>query len=563
MEYTGHAHVWNIPEFTADSESEMPEWVHAYIRHIGIPESEHGDFFNPDFDTLPSPYAFADMKKAVDRILSAIEKREKIAIHGDYDCDGVCSSTILYDALKRVGYNGDPIVYLPHRETEGYGLNSNTVQTLIDNGVQLIVTTDCGSSNVDEVEQAKRAGIDIIILDHHQKPEIVPDAYAILNSAWESEPFPDKRLCATGVVYFVASALLEKARTAESPKWYLDIVAVGTVGDMMPLIGVNRILVANGLRVLKKTKWPGLRALMSVAGIEPERVHSESVGFGIVPRLNAAGRMDHANTAFELLKARTEAEAIRLARDVHALNAQRKSQTRSYVEAAEKQLESQRGRYGRLVEGDNWPHGLLGLIAGRICESERAPTIVVSHSERGSVASGRGTEQVNMMKLLSHTKPYLLKFGGHTQACGFTLKNDINKNEWKKSVDEWFAGNPAPEGKQIRSAHIPLTLSDAKNAHAWSAKLGPFGQRVPAPVCITEPVSVYAVKMMGKKQNHMSCELTNNAGDRMRAILFNDGVAFADQHTDSKKYRFALTLSLNAWNGRHSIEGSILDWIYA
>lgn len=553
-----------IQSHSLDETSTWPSWVSNYLSHLNLERSDWSKHLSAEFLSLPSAWDFAQMKPAIERVKLAIERQELIAVHGDYDCDGVCSSAIVFDALKRLGSH-EPILYLPHREKEGYGLNSDTVKNFIDQGITLIITTDCGSSNVKEIAQAKLGNCDVIIVDHHQRPPVPPEAYAILNSAWPEENFPFKSLCATGVAWFFVSALLEAMGSSYSPKWYLDLVAIATVGDLMPILGVNRILVKYGLKVLSQAKRPGLKALMQVAGIKAEDVTAENIAFGLVPRLNAAGRLEHANGASALVLALTDADAILTAGDLDRTNSDRQRQTGDYVELAKLQLPAQAKLPARVIVGEAWPHGLLGLIAGRICEQTSKPTVVLSLIDGKYTASGRSPKNINIMEVLNANQELLEKFGGHPQACGFTLKSEVSPEQWTTAFQTWAATVPPAKSKKTLNLSGSILNSERQEALRWQEKLAPFGHQAPLPLFLIGPVSLLDVKDLGSTGKHLAFRVMDQKGEAVRAILFHkaqDFKSFIQAQSAAGQYYFAVALSRNDWRGVTSVEYHVKDWCY-
>jgi len=538
----------------------MPGWVMRYLHDCGVTETDAQlRFLEPRYDALPSPYAFAHMEKAVTRVSDAIERKEKIGVFGDYDCDGVCSSAIVTDVLSEAG-TLPPLLRLPHREREGYGLNINAVNEFHSAGVTLIITTDCGSSNVQEIAYARDLGIEVIVIDHHQRPTELPDAFAILNSAFPEETFPDKTLCATGVAWFFAQALLEKRKNTYSPKWYLDLVAIATIGDIMPLTGVNRLLVNYGLRVIHTGRRVGVKALAEVSRIDYKYADAGDIGFGLVPRINAAGRMEHAHEASVLIRATDGDEARRLAQRLHMVNRERQEGTKEYVALAQEQLSVQKKSHGRVIVGEAWPHGLLGLIAGRICEQEHVPVFVLSRLEHGYIASGRAPKHVNIMEFFDTASPLLSKYGGHPQACGFSLKPETDISTFQHAAAYWFSTLPTPPLAPDLPVCGYLTTKEIAEAWEWREKLKPFGHKVREPIFVLGPFLLLEVRPLGTTQSHAAMTVGDDTGRRWRGVYFNAGKGFIESVREVNTITLATELSMNRWKGKETIEFRIRDW---
>jgi single-stranded-DNA-specific exonuclease len=365
---------------------------------------------------------------AVDRIFSALEKHEKITIHGDYDADGVSATVIAFSTLKTLGADVD--VYIPHRVSEGYGLNKNTVSELSKNGTKLIITVDCGISSQPEIELAKQKGIDVIVTDHHEQPPHLPDAYAIVNPHIDGETYPYHDLSGSGVSFKLASALVSEASKRSEhkekisdgyEKWLLDLVAIGTIADCVPLLGENRTLVKYGLLVLKKTRRQGLLELSKSSRVNLPTIDTNGVSFSLVPRLNAAGRIGHANTAFDLLVTDQAAAGIGIAQSLEKTNQQRQRTTEKMVGESKSQIPSVDKQKILFAIGPKWSPGVVGLVAGRLMDEYSRPVLIMGESDGVVVGSGRSIPGFDITKALAESREYLDRFGGHAAACGFTL----------------------------------------------------------------------------------------------------------------------------------------------
>ena len=511
---------------------------------------------------LPSPFLMADMGVAVDRIVGAIQRAESISIWGDYDVDGTTGASVLVSFLREIGVR--PIFYIPHRIEEGYGLNVAGLHRLKERGVRLVITVDSGISNFNEVAAAREIGVDIVIVDHHQPPERLPPAVAVVNPHRNDCSFPDKGLCAAGLAFYLLIALRARLReagwfgTSGDPdlRRHLDIVALGTIADMVPLKGVNRTLVKRGLTALGASKRPGVMALKQIAGFGPGDVTAGQVGFQLGPRINAAGRMDAAIKVVELLTTESPAVALRIAEELEEHNRERRTMEAVVLQLALEQADKvvQVRRYSLVLAGEGWHPGVLGIVASRIVERFHRPTVVLgldSGQAKGSARSIRGFHMVEAFRRCGHL---LEKFGGHEYAGGLTIKEE-NLPSFVEAFDE--------VARAILSADalVPFLEIDAQLTFSEIGAslmseievLKPFGVGNPEPLFLSQGIEV--------------CERKDlSVGARFRfkqAGQFVTGVAF-DIKQDFPARPGAIVdlvyrLSENEWNGISTVELKVLD----
>jgi len=430
--------VWQVaPKMPSDFKNKFPE-INPIILQLlynrGLDTQEKIDkFLLPDYSQdIYDPFLFPDMEKVVKRIFQAIKNKEKITIYGDYDVDGVTSTFVLLKTFRKLGTEFVD-VYLPDREKEGYGLNKNALDIISKSGCKLLVTCDCGISNFDEVEYAKKLKIDVIITDHHVVPERIPQAYAIINPQIEGS-YPFKYLAGVGVAFKVAQALIKKSSLENKEafeKWLLDLVALGTVTDSMPLLDENRVLTKYGLIVLNKTTNLGLRALINEAKLKLGEINTWNISYQIGPRINSAGRIDHANTALKLLLTETASQARQISQQLNKINSQRQKLVDNIVRSVREEIGSEPKELLIIREIKDLPVGIAGLIAGKIAAIYNRPTFIISLRENDVLGSGRSVKDFNLLSLLDATKKYLLRYGGHAAACGFTLKNKNSLEQFK------------------------------------------------------------------------------------------------------------------------------------
>jgi single-stranded-DNA-specific exonuclease len=519
------------------------------------------------------------MKKAVERIFKAIEKKEKILVYGDYDADGVTSSVLTIKTLKFLGAK-EVTVYIPDRAKEGYGLNKEAIEQINKTGVSLIITVDCGVASWKEVDLANKLSIDVIITDHHWVPEKLPKSLAIINPKQEDDKYPFKNLAGVGVAFKLSQALLSHQNTENNltenksnisfEKWLLDLVAVGTVADSVPLLGENRTLLSYGLIVLGKTKNIGLSELIkkikttksaSSQKDQAFKIDSDTIGYQLSPRINAAGRMDHANTSFELLITESAQEAQGLVASLEILNTQRQSLT-------EKIIKQIRERVGKdpaekiIFEGDStWPIGILGLIAGKLADEYSRPVFIYNKGENFSGGSCRSIPSFSVIEALNRCKSLFTEFGGHKGAAGFRVENK-NIEKLKTEIAKIAAAEIKKE-ELAPSVEIDTEI-ELKNID-WDffeevGKIAPYGEANPEPVFLLRNMSVAEMRTVGNGEKHLKLSLESSAekGKKFNAIGFNFGEWLSKLKLGSL-VDIVSTLTANRWNGHCSLEFKIVD----
>lgn len=532
----------------------------------GIKSKERADvFLNPEYSKLYDPFLFPDARKAVERIFDAKEKGELVFVYGDYDADGVPGAAILCKTLG--AYGMAPRAYIPHRELEGYGLNRGAVDFMAKEGGKLIITCDCGISDGERVTYAKEKGVDVIVTDHHTlPPELPKDAFAIIHPQIGDYPF--KSLAGGGVAFKLAQALL-KSRSPENgasaeyiEKWLLDLVSISTVTDIVPLIDENRILVRYGLKVLAQTKNLGLQALIEKSGIKREYIDTYTIGFQIGPRINSAGRMDHANAAFELLMSEDKAEAEHLAENLNKSNSERQKQTEIIFQEAEYQIVKDGAEKNYCLFGfnKNWQLGLLGLAASKLSQKFYRPVILLTEIEGKIKGSARGIEQFNIIKSLQ-TMPELFEgYGGHPMAAGMTLKDLFVLNEFKERISK-LAEQDLKNFELLSSLNIDaeinldeIDLDTCKQIE----ELSPFGEANPRPLFLTKGVEVRAINMVGNGEKHLRLKVLGKFGVQYNMIGFSFGYMFKTLKLGDK-IDVVYELGVNRWNGTEECQLKIVD----
>ncbi len=559
------SYLWKTPDKIKQETLDLYPELHPIVAQLLFnrnlkTQEQIDEFLHPDYgQDIHDPFLFSDMDKACQQIYQAIENNQLITVYGDYDADGVSSAVILATILKKLGATVE--VYLPHREREGYGLNIKAIEELSKNNTKLIITCDCGVTNIEEVEFAKEKDIKVIITDHHAALDKLPEAAAIIHPQVD-EKYPFKFLAGGGVAFKLAQGLLHHKSNKlddqdkeKQEKWLLDMVAISTVADMVPLLGENRTLVKFGLVVLKKTKRIGLQKLLEVAKLDPDKIDARSIGFTIAPRINAAGRMDHANLAYYLLMQEDESEAMKEAIELNNSNLARQRLTEQIIrEAKEFEIDTQQSLL--IFYKSGWPAGLTGLVAGRLSRDYSRPVFVLTDNNDQIVGSGRSIEGFNITDALQSNEDLLIKYGGHPQACGFTI-DPSNLEEFKTKIQD-IANQKLKNQKfqktldiemQVNFEDINWDLADVVD------KFSPFGKDNEEPLFVSKAVSISALRKVGKDQTHLKMEFTK-ADKKIAAIAF--GMADRDLSVGDK-VDIVYNLSINQWNGNREIQLMIKD----
>ncbi len=560
---------WKIkPQLSQELADKFPEMNQVILQLLYnrglVSQSAIDIFLGPDYERdQHDPFLFNQMERAVKLIKQAIESGKKIVVYGDYDADGVTSTALMHLTLERLGAQ-NLSVYIPNRLEEGYGLNETAVKQLAKAGAELIITVDCGITNVEEVKLAKQAGIQVILTDHHLTGKTIPPADAIICPTVKGEKYPFKNLAGVGVAFKLAQALLKKDKQSNEAfeKWLLDLVAIGTVADMVPLLGENRTLAKWGLLVLNKTQRLGLRELIDTAGIRKE-MNSYGIGYQLAPRLNAAGRMDHANTAYELLVTADEAEAVAISNELNEKNKRRQKVTEEMMKISLEQIgQPKPGQKILFSQYDGWSPGLVGLVAGRLCDKFSRPVIVFGKSGDKYVGSGRSIEEFDITQALAECADYLEDFGGHKQACGLTIIGDDNLKSFKEKMEQLAADAlKIVELKPSLSIEAEISLSQAN----WDlvdglSKFEPFGEANPEPLFLTRNLEIDSFSKMGANGQHLRLMLKGeNQLAAKKFVGFNMVEAWFDKLAVGDKVDVVYRLGVNEWNGNREIEFRIVD----
>ncbi len=563
---------------------QYPELVKQLLYNRGMEdEISAADFLEISYEKLHSPFLFADMQKAVDRIWQAIENSEKICIYGDYDADAVTANAVLRQTFKFLSYENVES-YIPDRFAEGYGVNLEAISKIKDKGAKVIITVDCGTNSCDAAELCAREGMDFIITDHHEIIGPIPDAYALINPKNANDNYPFREIVGVGVAFKLACGILsqdEKVKSrfnqplSDSPhvlgrepiryiygyeKWLLDLVAIGTVADCHALRGENRIFVKFGLKVLPKTKWIGLKTLMFTAGVQPEKkkVDTYTLGFVIAPRVNAAGRLEHANMALDLLLEESPEQALEKALRLEEINKRRQQLTASVISEAKEQVVKIQDRKILLLMGDGWPKGVVGLVAGRLAEEYYKPVIVLEKTDGFCTGSARTAGEFDILEAIKYASAHTVKFGGHKQAAGLSLHAD-NFEKFYSKILEYAEINLSEEKSQkVLQLEAELDESQLSNGtYQMLQQLEPFGVGNPHPKFLISNAEILSTRTVGATGQHSQYQFKK--GNRTIA-----GIAFNSAQLE-KNFKVGDTVDVacelieDNWNGRNEVKLRVVD----
>jgi single-stranded-DNA-specific exonuclease len=499
-----------------------PPLIRHLLWHRGVRTPAEAAAFMEGAVVEYDPMLLPDIEAALGRLRRAIDEGELIAVYGDFDVDGVTASTILVEGLRGLGARVTP--YLPDRFSEGYGVNIEAIDTLHSQGVSLIVTADCGTSSVNQITHARKLGVDVIVLDHHTIPSELPDAVAIVNTTRPGNRYPEAELASGGLVFRVMAALYEAMGQAWQPERFLDLVALSTVCDVVPLKNENRSLVRRGLEALQRTERPGLRALLEVSGLTNACLDTDSIGYTLGPRLNAAGRMEHAKIALDLLLESDPDRAMQQALELSRLNAERQQATAAAMELARDLLAAEDPDAPLIFIGHpDIPAGIVGLVAGRLAEGYHRPTVVYQREEITSRASCRSIPEFDITGALRTVPDLMVRFGGHFAAAGFTVENG-KLPALKEALTEH--ARRELEGVDLASAIDIDAALDLRHFNGDMIRMislmAPFGCENPEPTFLSRGVEIADTKVIGEDGGHLRLRLRDGRV-RWPAIAFGMG----------------------------------------
>ena len=551
----------NAPSLTVDNlekELGISRILATLLAQQGIDSTEQAKkFFEPSMEEIHDPTLLHDMDKAVERIEQAVEKQEQITIYGDYDADGITSTSLMYETLLSIGANVN--YYVPNRFTDGYGPNMDAYQRLIDNGTQLFITVDNGVSGKNVINKVMAAGVDVVITDHHELPADLPNAVAIVHPRYPGSNYPFPDLSGVGVAFKVAWAL-----TGEFPVEELDLVAIGEIADVVNVTDENHALISYGIQQLRQGMRPGLAALLKLADIKANNLTDQDIGFGIAPRLNALGRIADANDGVKLLTSLDENESQKLAKEVDQANKERQNLVAEIMKEAEKQANSSANQQKRtlLIVGKGWHQGVLGIVASRIMNETGKPTIIASTDQNNPTlikGSGRSVDSFNLFNALEAHCELFTTFGGHPAACGlsFDQKNIVPlqialEEETGKQKFDPMVKQPLPIAMKLAPADVTQQLYNDIQ------RVAPFGPGNMEPVFELNNVKVVDVKTMGQEHQHLKFSIVSDKKN-LTVVAFGQGNLATLLSAPTGQINLAVKVSLNEWRGKKTVQLMLED----
>ncbi|MBC7459382.1 single-stranded-DNA-specific exonuclease RecJ [Candidatus Saccharibacteria bacterium] len=544
------------------------------LKSRGITPENRAVFLSPDYARKHDPFLLPDMQAAIDRLVIALDAQEKITIYGDYDIDGLTATTLLIDAFKSFGFK-NVTAFIPNRFVEGYGLTIDAVERIAAGGTELIVTVDCGSLSHKEIARANELGVDVIVTDHHNVASEQPTAVAVVNpkrllqdhperyenyvSKTGTDLYPFLDLPGVGVAFKLVQAMqtVMDGLPIGQEKWLLDLVALGTVCDVVTLIDENRTHVYWGLKVLSQTRRPGLRALMEVAGVRPELVNARSLGFGLGPRMNASGRMETAQYSLDLLTAQDPMEALRIANLLDTMNKARRAEQDEIFKAATIQAEEYASLPVLVVSSPGWNHGIVGIVAAKLLERYKKPTYVIEEMGKESKGSARSYGGFSAADAIRAADDIITKGGGHKLAAGVTLPTK-NIQAFRERVNAFYVSQKLFNQPDLLlpKADVDVALHELNEALVDELKqLEPFGSGNPQPILMSSTVLVMNQRKMGADSQHVKLTFEQD-GRKVDMIAFNAPAHFFVEPGEHVTVWY--TVDVNEWNGRRNVEGQLL-----
>lgn len=511
-------------------------------------------FLKPTRHDFHNPYLMPDMALAVDRIIKAINNKEKILIYGDYDVDGITSITVVKNFLLERGANVTQ--YIPNRLNEGYGLNKDAIKKISEDGVNLIITVDCGISGIEEVDYANSLGLEVIVTDHHEVGEILPNAIAVVDAKRKDNTYPFRELAGVGVGFKLIQAIAQRLELEEKEYLkYLDIVCIGTISDIVPLVDENRVIAKLGLKLVEVTKNVGLKALLEASGYK--KVDSFTVSFGLAPRINACGRIGKEKEALNLFLTQDENEAKEIALRLNEYNKERQDIEKNIYEDAVNKIEKSETNKQVLVLGsEDWHHGVIGIVASKITDLYFKPSILICFEEDEGKGSGRSVPGFDLHEALMNCNTYLEKFGGHSMAVGVTLKKE-NFEKFKEEFEKYAQNSNIYDIIPIIKIDEEITLEDINiKAVEELNMLEPFGEANKMPLFMYKNLKIHSIRTLSEGK-HIKLTLKDN-NFYIDSIGFNLG-HFAEEYQIGDKVDIVGSLEINRFKGRESVQINLKD----
>jgi single-stranded-DNA-specific exonuclease len=517
-------------------------------------------FLLPSYEAKHDPFLLPDMQAAVDRLAIARDEQQHITIYGDYDIDGLTATTVLLDAFDSFGFTKVD-AFIPNRFVEGYGLTIDAVEKIAATGAQLIVTVDCGSLSEKEIVRANELGVDVIVTDHHNVAPVQPPAIAVINPKRPDHAYPFIDLAGVGVAFKLVQALQTRLEglPVGQEKWLLDLVALGTVCDVVTLVDENRANVYWGLKVLSQTRRAGLKALMAVAAVEPEKVNARSLGFGLGPRMNASGRLETAQHALDMLRAQDSMEALEKAQQLDALNQARRADQDKIFKAAIIQAEQYTNDPVLVVSHPDWNHGIIGIVAAKLLEKYKKPTYVLQEMGEESKGSARSYGDFSAADAIRASDDIIIKGGGHKLAAGVTLPTK-NIDAFRQRVNEFYRSKNLFNQAALLLPKEDIVVTNFREVDEKLLKqleqLEPCGNGNPEPVFKSTNMLVINLRRMGADAQHVKITLQDEHKAKMEFIAFNAPASFFVEPGEYVTIWYQP--SVNEWQGRRSVEGRLL-----
>ena len=554
---------WNINQISQDKsrilseEYRLPGLVADILTRRGLDTPYAVEEFFSEDGAFEDPFSLPDMDRAAERIRQAVDAGEKIAVYGDYDCDGVTATAILYQYLSSIG--ADVIYYIPERDGEGYGLNKAALEKLSAEGVTLLVTVDNGISAAAEIQYAARLGMEVVITDHHQPGEILPEAVAVVDPHRKDCTCGYRSFCGAGITLKLVAAL-EDGSMESAVEFFGDLAAIGTIGDVMPLTGENRLLVRQGLRLLQNSENLGLNALLEAVGLNGKTLTAENIAFGLVPRINAAGRMGSAGLALKLLLSEEEAEAQALAEELQRLNQERQQKEAEIMADVERILAQHPEKLNERVlvlAGEGWHQGVIGIVSARVLERFSKPNILISAEGEEARGSGRSCGEFSLFKALSACSGLLTKFGGHKQAAGLSLLAE-NIDAFAAAVNA-YAKTACDEMPQVAFEIDRELRADELQIEAVEQLelLQPFGAENQPPLFVIRNVSVTGLTPLSENK-HTKLQLRDQHGNSFQTLCFGKGPEQLG-YGAGEAVDLAVSVGINEYGGRRSVSVKLKD----
>ena len=521
-----------------------------------IKEDDIKLFLNPTRDDFYDPFLITDMEKAIEKIVKAIQEKQKVTIYGDYDVDGITSITVLKSFLKDIGLETSS--YIPNRLDEGYGLNKDAIDTIKQSGCDLMITVDCGISAIDEIEYANSLGIETIVTDHHEPGNELPKAYAVIDNKRKDSKYPFRELAGVGVVFKLIQALgIRMGLKEESYLKYLDIVCIGTISDIVPLVDENRVIAKLGLMLVKQTKNIGLKSIIHSSGYT--KIDSNTISFGVAPRINACGRMGKAEEALELFLSSDRNEVNELTKKLNEHNRERQETEKAIFESAIEKIEKEHlnDKNAIVVGGKNWHHGVIGIVSSKITDMYFKPSILLSFEENGiGKGSGRSIPGFDLHDVLMKCSDTVEKFGGHSMAVGITIKKE-KLEAFREEFEKIATENHIDEIMPIIHIDAKINLSHINKEMVESMKqLEPFGEANKMPIFAFKNLKIDSIRALSEgKHLKLTLKDTNNI---INAIGFNMG-HLTEEYRIGDKIDVAGVLEVNTFNGTENLQINLKD----